>query len=100
MAQLAWTTDVNPFLDIFKPKLAGKHTFVVRMQAGVQTQSPVRAHLLVLLMYWVLLVCFCRNVFPPGTKSVLEHIWAVNQCGFAVTMLLLDQLSGQDTHRM
>lgn len=39
VAQLVWTLDVNPFLDIFKPELAGKHTFVVSMQGRVQKQS-------------------------------------------------------------
>lgn len=39
VAQLVWTLDVNPFLDIFKPELTGKHTFVVRIQARVQKQS-------------------------------------------------------------
>lgn len=51
MVQLARTLDVNPFLDIFKPELAVKHTLAVSIQARVQKQSPAHPHL---LMYQVL----------------------------------------------
>lgn len=45
VAQLVWTLDENPFLDILKPELAGKHTFVVSLQARVQKQSGPAAAL-------------------------------------------------------
>lgn len=46
MAQLARTSDVNPFLDIFKPQLAAKHTLAVSIQARLPKQSPAHPHLL------------------------------------------------------